>query len=72
MSGSQLLKTTLGVPIYLAKQVKVKGNTVVYRLIDAIPQDAKDQAADKVAAALEGDKMLTENTKKDVKAIEIT
>ncbi|KAF2664009.1 hypothetical protein BT63DRAFT_460308 [Microthyrium microscopicum] len=72
MSGSQLLKTAVGIPIYLARQVTVKGQVVAYRLVDAIGQEQKDNAADKVATALEGNKMLPEDIKKTVKAVEIT
>ena len=72
MSGSQLLKTAVGIPIYLARQVEVKGKVVAYRFVDAIDQEQKDLSAEKVGAALEGNKMLSEEAKKNVKAVEIT
>jgi hypothetical protein len=72
MSGSQLLRTVVGIPIYLAREVSVKGRTVTYRLVDVIDQDQKDNTAAKVASALEGDKMLSEEQKKNVKAVEVT
>lgn len=72
MSSSQLLKTISNIPIYLNRQVKVKGQVVTYRLVDTIDQEQKDLAAEKVGVALDGHKMLSEEAKKDFKAIEIT
>lgn len=72
MSGSQLLRTAVGIPIYLARQVEVKDQVVAFLLIESLDQNVKDSTAEKVGSALEGNKMLTEDVKKNVKEVEIT
>ena len=72
MSARKLLKTVAGIPIYLTREIKVKGRIVAIRLVDAIDQNQKDLAVERVNAALMGNKILTEEDKKNVQEAEIT
>lgn len=70
--SAKFLKSAVGIPIYLAREVAVKGLVVAYRLVDAIDPEHRDQAGETVASAVGGNKLFSAEQKKKISAIEIT
>lgn len=70
MSSSKFLKN--GIPLNLAKEVKVNGQVVAHRLVNAIEPEHRDQAAEEIASAVEGSKLFSADQKKKIALIGIT